>query len=312
MSIPLQPAMTNPPISAYTPNALTVCERTLRTVVSHLGCWGPKLALVGGLTPRFLIPKPPEGIADHIGTTDLDLVLSVCLSDDDQTLYRELEEALRAANFAPSFDPKRGRPINWRWERAVGGATVYLEFLCPPAEGGTPGHPLEELHPLAGKAVAALQMPGADLVFQDAKLCVLEGDTLDAGGETRVELLVANMLPFLVLKAFAIKGREKDKDAYDTVWVLNASGESGPVDAAALALRSPIAGHPNVAAALAELAWSFETTARRGPMRYARFFVGPTGQDELRARLALDARATVRRFLDAYDAGSAAAVAAQR
>lgn len=303
MGIPLQTATINPPISDYTPEALAVCERTLRTVVSHIGGWGPKLALVGGLTPRFLIPTPPEGIPAHVGTTDLDLVLSVCLSDADTTLYRELEEALRAAHFAPSIDRKRDRPINWRWERDVAGATVYLEFLCRPADGGTPGHPLKEPHPRAGESVAALQMPGADLVFLDASRRVLEGDTLDAGGETRVELLVANTLPFLVLKALAIKGREKDKDCYDVVWVMNASGTSGPTDAAALALRSPVAEHPDVKAALDHLAWSFGSPDREGPMRYARFFVGPTGQNDTRARLARDAYETVRRFLQAYHAG---------
>jgi hypothetical protein len=38
---------------------------------------------------------------------------------------------------------------------------------------------------------------------------------------------VSNLLPFVVLKAFAIDERNKSKDSYDLVWTLNAYKE-GP------------------------------------------------------------------------------------
>ena len=67
-----------------------------------------------------------------------------------------------------------------------------------------------------------MRMPGAELAAFDHFVVVLRGDTLDHGGiQEGVEARVANLLPFLVLKSFAIEGRDKDKDSYDLVWILN-------------------------------------------------------------------------------------------
>jgi len=45
---------------------------------------------------------------------------------------------------------------------------------------------------------------------------------LDHGGiQEAVSVQVANLLPFLVLKAFAIDERDKMKDSYDVVWTLS-------------------------------------------------------------------------------------------
>lgn len=43
------------------------------------------------------------------------------------------------------------------------------------------------------------------------------------------------MLPFIVLKIFAVRGRMNDKDAYDLVWVLT-HWPDGPAGAAEVAM----------------------------------------------------------------------------
>ncbi len=77
----------------------------------------------------------------------------------------------------------------------------------------------------------------------------LDGDTLDEGGiREGVEVKVASLLPFLVLKAFAIEERDKAKDSYDVVWILNAFKE-GPQPAVTIArsrsegIQTPVAGY---------------------------------------------------------------------
>jgi hypothetical protein len=95
------------------------------------------------------------------------------------------------------------------------------------AEWGRLGRGVEEPHLRAGERLAALRLRGADLVRQDCRTLVVEGDTLDHSGEVRVELRVANTLPFLVPKGFTTAGRVKDKDAYDVVRVINAAGAAG-------------------------------------------------------------------------------------
>lgn len=218
MSIPNDPL----PAADYTPAALAACELALRTLLKKLGTWGPHVVLVGGLAPRYLVPEPPPGIRAHLGTTDLDLVLGICLPEDDVQLYRTLEDSLRAAKFEQAPDKAGTGKLTWRWQRQVNDAVVCLEFFCP-SNDGEPGRPERNPHLETGD-VSALRMRGAELAGMDYIVKDLAGDTLDNGGIVTVSVRVANLLPLLALKAFALVGRDKDKDAYDIVWTLNAWG----------------------------------------------------------------------------------------
>lgn len=49
-----------PPLdSEYTPEALAACEKALRTILVKIGPWGSRVALIGGLVPRYLVPTAP-------------------------------------------------------------------------------------------------------------------------------------------------------------------------------------------------------------------------------------------------------------
>jgi len=102
----------------------------------------------------------------------------------------------------------------------------------------------------------------------------------------------------VVLKAFALVTRDKEKDAYDIVWTLQAYGEAGPVSAAAAAVQSPIIDREEVAEAMAILEERFSELDRQGPSNYARFFLGGRDDaDEERTRLRRDARGAVQTFM---------------
>ena len=115
---------------------------------------------------------------------------------------------------------------------------------------------------------------------------------------------VANLLPLLALKGFAIRGREKDKDPYDVVWLLNA-WDGGPEAAGTCARRSPVAEHPHAIEGLEIVRSTFAEVTDEGSMRYARFHVGRASEDseteDRRMRLARDAQGTVRAFFDGWD-----------
>ena len=51
------------------------CERVLLTLLGDLGPWGQRIYLAGGLAPRYLVGRLPEGARAHVGTTDVDLVI---------------------------------------------------------------------------------------------------------------------------------------------------------------------------------------------------------------------------------------------
>ena len=77
-----------------------LCERTLVTLLRNLGPWREAIFVVGGLVPRYLIPRntlnqqdPPQ----HIGTTDVDLVLNLPILAEVEA-YRRLEQNRRLPN----------------------------------------------------------------------------------------------------------------------------------------------------------------------------------------------------------------------
>jgi hypothetical protein len=280
------------PIDIYTPEALAACEKALRTVVSKVGAWGPRLILFGGLAPRYLVDGVPAGIAPHTGTTDLDVVIGLAIAGNDDALYTKLQQELRTANFEPN--PQR----SYQWQRRVDGIAVVLEFFCPVEEGGESGKLKRNPGGSAGSQVSAIQLRGAELAGADCSLRTLAGEILDHGGRREVEIHVVNILPFLVLKTFALATRDKEKDAYDIVWTLNAFGVEGPVSAAEASVDSPIAADELVAEAIALLEERFNDIEAQGPSNYARFFLGGRDDaDDERVRLRREAHGTVQEFV---------------
>lgn len=60
---------------------------------------------------------------------------------------------------------------------------------------------------------------GCDLAFMNPNITELKGELPD-GGIDRVTLHVASIVPFSIMKAQALKGRIKEKDAYDLYYCL--------------------------------------------------------------------------------------------
>lgn len=63
------------------------CERTLVTLLGDLGPWSERIYLVGGLAPRYLVGKLPDGARAHIGTMDVDLVIGLSVGDETPETY---------------------------------------------------------------------------------------------------------------------------------------------------------------------------------------------------------------------------------
>lgn len=286
------------PRGAYSPAALAACEKALRTILTKIGPWGSQLILIGGMTPRYLVGQPPPDIRAHVGTTDLDIVIGVTLATEEAEAYRTLQQNLKDARFAPARDPESGQERTFRWERDVDGVRVQLEFFCPVGDG-EPGKLMRNPGG-AGSKISAVRIRGAELSALDHFMVPLGGELLDHGGiQERVDVKVSNLLPFLVLKAFALDERDKPKDGYDLVWTLSAFGE-GPRSAVDAVVQSPVLACPEIPAAMACLREHFRTPGHRGPAQYANFesFSGDEGERE---RLRRFAHGTMREFLLQWD-----------
>ena len=266
------------------------CERALVTLLGDLGPWRERIYLVGGLAPRYLVGRLPEGARAHVGTTDVDLVIGVALGDETPATYLTLQNNLEKSHFDPT-DP------GFRWVREVDGVKVVIEFLCE-TESVPAGFIFRPKAGSTGSNVGAFNVRGANLVRYDYVERALEGERLDGGGRSKVTVRVANLLPYTVLKVLAFQDRHENKDSYDLVFCLLHFGD-GPEAGVREAARSAIAQHASVTGALELLGERFRDVGQDGPNAYATFLAEP-GDDEAAARLRREAVATVRTFLDAF------------
>ncbi len=270
------------------------CERALLTLVGDLGPWAERIYLVGGLVPRYLVGELPKGARDHVGTTDVDLVISLALGDETPETYQTLQNNLKKAGF------KLGQP-SFQWARDVDGATIFVEFLCE-TDQVEPGQIFRPKGESTGSKLGAFNVRGANLASADFIEHQLEGERLDGGGNSRVTVRVAHLLPYIVLKIFAFQDRHANKDSYDLVFtLLNFKG--GPRAAGRLAAKSSVSGHEQVLAAVALLGERFRDIDQDGPSAYATFLAAPDDDDEA-ARLRRDAVATVTEFLQGFGTAS--------
>ncbi len=263
------------------------CERVLLTLLGDLGPWGQRFYLAGGLAPRYLVGRLPEGAHAHVGTTDVDLVIGLALGDEAPETYSTLQSNLEKACFAqeePSF----------RWSRSVDGVKVKVEFLCE-TDQVPRGRIYRPKGESTGSKLGAFNVRGAQLARADFIECSIEGERLDGGGMSRVGVRVANLLPYTVLKILAFQDRHENKDAYDLVFTL-LNRDGGPLTAGRAAASSPVAAHAQVLEALELAEDRFRDIKQDGPHAYASFLAEPS-DEEGKARLQAEAVATVREFL---------------
>jgi len=289
----------------YTALHAELCERTLVTLLRGLGPWKAGVYLAGGLVPRYLIvrrPGAPQAPPPHAGTTDVDLVLDLQVLASVEA-YRRLEQNLGALGFVRGMS-EEGRAQHFSWRKPVGdGVTVVVDLMCSadPGEGG-------RVTELPGeRRLSALKIPGAHLVVEDHVEVALTATLLDERGVTTETVRIANVVPFVVLKALAYEDRFEEKDAYDLVYCLMHYGR-GPEDVAAQFAERLVRWpeEPLLGRAAEILRTRFASDERTpgarkdGPISYARFLADP-GRRDLDARHRQDAAAVVELFLRALD-----------
>ena len=205
-------------IGGYTSQHVAYCERTLVTLLHRMGPWKHAVFLVGGLVPRYLFPQ-----STHAGTTDVDLVVNLELMAETEA-YRTLEKNLKEMGFTRSVE--EGKPVHWRWRKAVTESiTVLVELLCDQEETASG----KAVHLPGEKRLSALNIKGANLAAEDFIEHELRAELLEEGGIAIETVRVAGLAAFLVLKARAYGDRAEEKDAFDLIYCLR---EGGPETAA--------------------------------------------------------------------------------
>ncbi|HUZ52128.1 MAG TPA: nucleotidyl transferase AbiEii/AbiGii toxin family protein [Streptosporangiaceae bacterium] len=284
-------------ISEYDPSLATAILGEAAHLLRHLGLAARHTILIGGLVPGLLVLDPGPGRPVHAGTTDLDFCLSLAIVEGDTAQYERIETSLKAAGYRPT-------DTTFCWQRQAG-LRLKAEFLCPAAEGRPAGkafRPKAADEPVVkhnmGSRLSAIALDAGAAVSADIQVVAREVDLPDGAGRMSYEFRVSGLVGFLVAKVGALTERDKPKDAYDIVWLLE-SWPGGPEAAAEAARRSPAYLREDARSALDRLAEEFADPGRLGPRSYARFVVPQEASADDAARAARQAVGAVRTFTTA-------------
>lgn len=211
--------------AGYADAPIELVRATCLQIAAVLGNLMDDLVVVGGLVPSLIIDQEnlADGVEAHVGTLDLDVGMSLAIFDEDH--YQAISERLRGENFEPETR-ENGNLILQTWVNREYGK-VTIDFLIPPTgeKGERPGS-IKHLENDFGAIVA----PGLECAFRDYEVVSLSGMTLKGERATR-DVKVCGPGAYVVLKAFAFRGRAEYKDAYDLYYLIRNYG-SGVEDVA--------------------------------------------------------------------------------
>lgn len=262
-------------LDGYSDQYTLDCERVLVTLLRGLGPWKDSIYLVGGLTPRYLVPARPPAVPAHAGTMDVDIVIDLQILADTQA-YQTLEENFKKMGFERAVNDKQQK-LSWRWQTKTDhGALMVLELLAdaPHIAGGK-----VQALPTEG-TISALNIPHSSIVFELHQVTEIQAELLGGNGLATEKIKHANLVSFTCLKAFAYDQRFERKDAHDLVYCIEHAPQG--LDVAAEAFRKELEGKQRdvVVASLAILRKRFasEATAegyrKDGPVSVAKFELG--------------------------------------
>lgn len=280
--------------SDYDPGLAAMILGEAAHLLRHLGLAARHAILIGGLVPGLLVLDPGPGRRAHVGTTDLDFCLSLALVEGNTAEYERIETSLRAAGYVPT-------DTTFCWQRQKG-LRLKAEFFCPATStrpAGTLFRPKAAHTPVVkhnmGPKLSAVALDAGSAISNDVQVIEREVELPDGAGRISCEFRVTGLTGFLIAKTGALTERDKPKDAYDIVWLLE-SWPGGPQAAAKVTRNSPSYRREDAQRALDRLAREFATPDRVGPKSYGRFMTGPeTSTDDI-ARMERQASGAVRMF----------------
>jgi len=267
----------------YSERQTAAARRALVDIGQVLASFRECVVVVGGWVPDLLLPMASE---PHVMSIDVDLALdSQKLTDgryaDLLNLLldtRRYERSEKPFQFFTMVDVADGQaPIR-----------VDIDFLAPTE------FKLRSPRTKKIEGFRVQQADGCAAAFRAPKTITIEGRMIQ-GARIEVDLRVAALPDFLVMKCHALHGRDKPKDAYDICYCLDYVGDAG---AAIAAVWQERAKEDDIVASLNILRAMFQSVDHFGPRQLVEFH--QSGDMEVRASQAQRAYQLVQRFLQFF------------
>lgn len=269
-------------IHDYTPEMRERVMGGLRLLSICLGSYLDDIVLVGGLVP-LLLPDMRLPQLSATGTQDIDIGFSMGVLDEDR--YEAISRQLEENDFSQVKNDK-GNNQNWKWQHEESG--VVVDLLIDAKQAGIDPSKTKHL----SQGFGATGTLGLNLAFDDMTTVeIAEGPS--PAGLTPGRFNVCGPGSFAVLKALAMKYRNKRKDPYDLFLVLRYH-ELGPDGIAEGIRRLGVCDEKEEA--MDTLREKFASARHVAPTSISKFSVG---RDDPNIRQ--EAYQTVKRFLDRYD-----------
>ena len=264
----------------YSARQTDAAHRVLVDLGQVLASFKACVVVVGGWVPDLLIHDSSEA---HVKSIDVDLALDAAKLTDGR--YAELLALL--------LDTRRyersEKPFQLFTTVDLGDAQqpvrVDVDFLAPVE------FRLRSQRTKRIEGFRVQQADGCGAAFRAPEAIVVEGRMVN-GAFNSVELRVAALPDFLVMKCYALRGRDKPKDAYDICYCLDQVGDGG---AAIAAIWKERRQEKDIATALEILRSKFRTVDDYGPRQVVEFHHAPDATE--RGIQAQRAFQLVERFL---------------
>ena len=191
----------------YPDLAVKAAESVLLELILLLGEYRDNIVVIGGMVPKYLIPDPE---VDHIGSTDVDLALDHRRFDEPG--YRTLQELLEKHDYQLDTN----QPFIYRRTIIIDDNEIVVQVDLLSGEYGGTGSSrrtqrIQDIRPRKAR--------GADIAFDDPVQVEISG-TLPNGAIDKATISIASIVPFIVMKAMAMRDRLKQKDPYDIYYCL--------------------------------------------------------------------------------------------
>lgn len=169
-----------------------------------LGAYRGKFVVVGGAVPWLLLK---DAAPPHVGTLDIDLDLDPDALGEGE--YAAFVETLERAGYERGVEGLKKFQLRRRIKVDAGEPIAVIVDLLMPREA----HPPRNKPPIVDD-FAVQKADGAAIALECHVSVSLKGKMPDGRNNT-VDVLVATIPALLVMKGYALTGRDKKKDAYD-------------------------------------------------------------------------------------------------
>lgn len=239
----------------YNEEMVQAAHSVLIELAALMGEYRDGIALIGGWVPELLLPEASER---HVGSIDVDLAL------DQHMLVEVGYETICTKLTSAGYRQDERQPFIFFREVPIGSGYISIEvdLLAGEYQGTGKSHRTQII-----QDVRARKARGCDIVFSMTVDVTLTGRHPD-GYEDSVQMRIAGIVPFLVMKGMAMADRMKEKDPYDIYFVLK--NYPGGLDALIDEIR-PHIHNGLVREGLENIAMKFESPDHMGPESIADF-----------------------------------------